>query len=313
MSRYANPDVLVETEWVADHLADPKVRVVESDEDVLLYDAGHIPGAVKVDWHADLNDPRIRDYVDAFGFAQLLSRLGIGTDTTVVFYGDKSNWWACYAYWVFRLFGHTRLKVMNGGRRKWTDEKRPLNREVPHYEPARYSVRTRHPEIRAFRDDVLLHIGSPSPRQPEIRLPRKHALVDVRSPGEFSGELLHMPDYPQEGSLRGGHIPGAVSIPWSKAVNDDGTFRSADEIKALYEGQGINPEQDIITYCRIGERSSLTWFVLQELMGYPNVRNYDGSWTEWGNVVGLPIENPSVERATRAAAQAAQRPQTGTM
>jgi len=313
MSRYANPDVLVETEWVADHLADPKVRVVESDEDVLLYDAGHIPGAVKVDWHADLNDPRIRDYVDAFGFAQLLSRLGIGTDTTVVFYGDKSNWWACYAYWVFRLFGHTRLKVMNGGRRKWTDEKRPLNREVPHYEPARYSVRTRHPEIRAFRDDVLLHIGSPSPRQPEIRLPRKHALVDVRSPGEFSGELLHMPDYPQEGSLRGGHIPGAVSIPWSKAVNDDGTFRSADEIKALYEGQGINPEQDIITYCRIGERSSLTWFVLQELMGYPNVRNYDGSWTEWGNVVGLPIENPSLERATRAAAQAAHRPQTGTM
>ena len=292
MARYANPDVLVETEWVADHLADPKVRVVESDEDVLLYDAGHIPGAVKVDWHADLNDPRIRDYVDAFGFAQLLSRLGIGTDTTVVFYGDKSNWWACYAYWVFRLFGHTRLKVMNGGRRKWTDEKRPLNREVPHYEPARYSVRTRHPEIRAFRDDVLLHIGSPSPRQPEIRLPRKHALVDVRSPGEFSGELLHMPDYPQEGSLRGGHIPGAVSIPWSKAVNDDGTFRSADEIKALYEGQGINPEQDIITYCRIGERSSLTWFALKELLGYPKVRNYDGSWTEYGSLVGVPVEKP---------------------
>ena len=313
MAKYANADVLVETTWVADHLTDPKVRIVESDEDVLLYEAGHVPGAVKVDWHTDLNDPRIRDYVDAFDFAQLASRLGIGNDTNVVFYGDKSNWWACYAYWVFRLFGHTRLRVMNGGRRKWMDEKRPSSRETPHYEPTRYSVRTRHPEIRAFREDVLTHIGHPNARQGEVRIPSGHALVDVRSPGEFSGELLHMPDYPQEGALRGGHIPGAVSIPWSKAVNDDGTFRSADEIKALYESQGITPDKDIIAYCRIGERSSLTWFVLQELMGYPNVRNYDGSWTEWGNVVGLPIENPTLEHMTRKAAHTGERPHTGTM
>ncbi|MFI5166856.1 MAG: sulfurtransferase [Thermoanaerobaculales bacterium] len=311
MARYANPDVLVETTWVADHLTDPKVRIVESDEDVLLYEAGHIPGSVKVDWHTDLNDARIRDYVDAFGFAELMGRLGIGNDTTVVFYGDKSNWWACYAFWVFRLFGHTKLKVMNGGRRKWIDEKRPVTRETPFYEPVRYSVRSRRPEIRAFREDVLAHIGSPNARQPEVRVPAKHVLVDVRSPGEFSGELLHMPDYPQEGSLRGGHIPGAVSIPWSKAVNDDGTFRPADEIEGLYESQGITPEKDIITYCRIGERSSLTWFVLQELMGYKKVRNYDGSWTEWGNVVGLPIENPSLEHTTRKAAHAEERPHTG--
>jgi len=313
MVKYKNPELLVDTEWVASHLADPAVRIVESDEDVLLYDAGHIQGAVKVDWHADLNDPRIRDYVDAWGFAELMSRLGIGNDTTVVFYGDKSNWWACYAYWVFRLFGHENLRVMNGGRKKWIDEKRPLTREVPHLEPVRYSVRTRHPEIRAFRDDVMSHLGGPDPRQAEVRLPAGRALVDVRSPGEYSGELLHMADYPQEGALRGGHIPGAVSIPWSKAVAEDGTFRPAAEIKALYDGQGITPDKDVIVYCRIGERSSLTWFVLQELMGYAKVRNYDGSWTEWGNVVGLPIDNPALEKARQAESHAKARPTTGAM
>jgi thiosulfate/3-mercaptopyruvate sulfurtransferase len=313
MGKYANPNVLVETGWVADHLSDPAVRIVESDEDVLLYDAGHVPGAVKVDWHTDLNDPRIRDYVDAWGFAELLGRLGIGNDTTVVLYGDKSNWWACYAYWVFRLFGHDKLAVMNGGRAKWIEEKRPLTREVAPHEPARYNVRARHAEIRAFREDVLAHIGSPNPRRSEIRLPAKRALVDVRSPGEFSGELLHMPDYPQEGALRGGHIPGAVNIPWSSAVSLDGTFRPADELRALYEAHGITPDKDIVTYCRIGERSSHTWFVLQELLGYKRVRNYDGSWTEWGNVVGMPIDNPSLEEEQRREVRVTARPQPGAM
>jgi thiosulfate/3-mercaptopyruvate sulfurtransferase len=261
MNGYTNPDVLVSTEWVEEHLSDPGVRIVESDEDVLLYESGHIPGAVKVDWHTDLNDPRVRDYVDGRGFAGLMSRLGVGNDTTAVFYGDKSNWWACYAYWVFRLLGHEKLKVMNGGRKKWVDEGRPLVREVPSPPPARYLVGKGHPEIRALRPEVLLHIGSPNPRQLVVRLPAAHALVDVRSPAEFSGELLHMVDYPQEGALRGGHIPGAVNIPWSLTVAEDGTFRPAEEIRLLYEGQ---------------------------------VRNYDGSWTEWGNAVGVPIANPSL-------------------
>jgi thiosulfate/3-mercaptopyruvate sulfurtransferase len=294
MNGYTNPDVLVSTEWVEEHLSDPGVRIVESDEDVLLYESGHIPGAVKVDWHTDLNDPRVRDYVDGRGFAGLMSRLGVGNDTTAVFYGDKSNWWACYAYWVFRLLGHEKLKVMNGGRKKWVDEGRPLVREVPSPPPARYLVGKGHPEIRALRPEVLLHIGSPNPRQLVVRLPAAHALVDVRSPAEFSGELLHMVDYPQEGALRGGHIPGAVNIPWSLTVAEDGTFRPAEEIRLLYEGQGITPDKDLVVYCRIGERSALTWFVLHELMGYRRVRNYDGSWTEWGNAVGVPIANPSL-------------------
>ncbi|GIV95675.1 MAG: sulfurtransferase [Herpetosiphonaceae bacterium] len=301
MAEYVNPDVLVDTEWVAQHLNDPNVRVVESDEDVLLYDVGHIPGAVKIDWHTDLNDPRVRDYIDVDDFERLMSRLGISNDTTVVFYGDKNNWWACYAYWVFRLFGHDHLKVMNGGRKKWIDEGRPLTREVPSYSRTEYRVKETHREIRAYRDDVLEHIGHPEPREKQIQLPSDHALVDVRSPGEYNGELLHMPDYPQEGALRGGHIPGAVNIPWAKAVAEDGTFKSADEIKQIYESAGVTPDKDIIVYCRIGERSSLTWFVLHELMGYPKVRNYDGSWTEWGNVVGLPIENPAAEKAEKTA------------
>ena len=295
MAAYENPDVLVSTEWVSRHLKDPKVRIVESDEDILLYEVGHIPGAVKINWQDDLNDARIRDYINSDDFAELMSRFGISNDTTVVFYGDKNNWWACYAYWVFRLMGHEKLKIMNGGRKKWIDEDRPLTREVPAYEATSYTSQEPHPEIRAFRDDVLEHIGRPKPRNNDINLPKNHTLVDVRSPDEFTGKKLHMPEYPQEGALRGGHIPGAVNIPWGKAMNEDGTFKSADEITKIYREQGITPDKDTVVYCRIGERSALTWFVLHELMGYTNVRNYDGSWTEWGNVVGLPINNPSAQ------------------
>jgi thiosulfate/3-mercaptopyruvate sulfurtransferase len=276
---YAHPEALVETDWVAEHLNDPQVRVVESNEDVLLYDVGHVPGAVKIDWHTELNDPIIRDYLDADRFAALLSTKGIGNDTTVVFYGDKNNWWACYALWVFKLFGHRDCRIMNGGRKKWIDEGRPLTKDVPEYAATQYTAPSRDDKtIRAFREDVQQHLQA------------KGALVDVRSPGEYSGELLHMPDYPQEGALRGGHIPGAKSIPWARAVREDATFKSAAELKELYGGQGISPDRDVIAYCRIGERSSHTWFVLTYLLGYPKVRNYDGSWTEWGNLVGAPIE-----------------------
>jgi thiosulfate/3-mercaptopyruvate sulfurtransferase len=278
---YANPDALVSTDWVAAHLDDPDVRIVESDEDVLLYDTGHIPGAVKVDWHADLNDPVMRDYLDAERFAELMRGKGIGRDTTVVFYGDKNNWWATYALWVFRLFGHERVRVMDGGRKKWEDEGRPMTTEVPEHAPGDYPVPERDDaKLRAFKEDVLAHLGT------------EGRLVDVRSPEEFRGERLHMPDYPQEGAMRGGHIPGAKSVPWAKAVNPDtGEFRSADELRALYEEeQGLRPDDDVIAYCRIGERSSHTWFVLKYLLGYDRVRNYDGSWTEWGNAVRVPIE-----------------------
>jgi len=244
-----------------------------------LYDVGHVPGTVRIDWHTELNDPIIRDYLDADGFARLMSVKGIGTGTTAVFYGDKNNWWACYALWVFKLFGHHDCRVMDGGRKKWIDEGRELTKEIPSYPRTTYRAPKRDDTvIRAFRGDVVRH------------LEQKGALVDVRSPGEYSGQLLHMPDYPQEGALRGGHIPGAKNIPWAKAVNENGTFKSADELKALYAGEGFTPDKDIIAYCRIGERSSLTWFVLNYLLGYPKVRNYDGSWTEWGNLVGAPIE-----------------------
>ncbi len=280
MSSYAHPEVLVSTQWVAEHLNDPGIRIVESDEDVLLYDAGHIPGAVKIDWVQDLNDPVRRDYLQRQDFERLMSEKGIANDTTVVFYGDKNNWWACYAFWVFQLFGHTRAKIMNGGRQKWIEEGRPLTKEVPQYPRTTYRAPERADyKIRAFRDQVLQHVLNRRP------------LVDVRSPGEYTGELLHMPNYPQEGALRGGHIPGAKNIPWSRAVNPDGTFKSAEELRQIYEQEhGLSPDQDIIAYCRIGERSSHTWFVLTYLLGYPNVRNYDGSWTEWGNLVGMPIE-----------------------
>ncbi|NNJ10985.1 sulfurtransferase [Chloroflexales bacterium ZM16-3] len=280
MADYAHPEVLVDTAWVADHLDDPNVRLVESNEDLLLYETGHIPGAVKIDWVDDLNDPVVRDYLDAERFAALLARKGISRDTTVVLYGDKSNWWATYALWVFKLFGHPDARILDGGRAKWIAEGRSLTRESPSYAQASYPVSARDDTaIRAFRDQVRAHIAKEGT-----------ALVDVRSPQEFSGERTHMPDYPQEGTLRGGHIPTAANIPWAKATREDATFKSADELAALYGGQGVTPDKDVITYCRIGERSSHTWFVLTYLLGYPQVRNYDGSWTEWGNGVGLPIE-----------------------
>ncbi len=281
MAEYAHPEVLVSTEWVQEHLQDPNVRIVESDEDVLLYEVSHIPGAVKIDWHVDLQDAVVRDYINKHGFEALMSSRGIANDSTVVFYGDKNNWWATYAFWVFKLFGHEHCMIMNGGRQKWIAENRALTKEVPNYHPTHYIAKERDDEsIRAFRDQVMKHVSAGNP------------LVDVRSPQEFTGELLHMPSYPQEGALRGGHIPGARNIPWSKAVREDGTFKSPEELKDLYQSQGITPEKNVIAYCRIGERSSHTWFVLQYLLGYPQVRNYDGSWTEWGNLVAAPIEKP---------------------
>ena len=276
---YANPEVLVSTEWVAQHLKDPNVRIIETDEDVLLYDIGHVPGAVKIDWHTDLNDPIVRDYLDADRFSALLQDKGIAEDTTVIFYGDKNNWWACYALWVFKLFNFKDARIMNGGRKKWIDEGRELSKVVPTYAKTPYHAPSRDDrKIRAFRYDVQTHLD------------KKLPLVDVRSPGEYSGQLLHMADYPQEGAMRGGHIPGAKNIPWAKAVAEDGTFKSSVDLKELYGAQGITPDKDIVAYCRIGERSSHTWFVLTYLLGYPSVRNYDGSWTEWGNLVGAPIE-----------------------
>ena len=277
---YANPDVLVSTEWVAAHLNDKNIRLLESNEDVLLYDTGHIPGSQKIDWQEDLNDAVVRDYLGQQQFQALMEQLGISNDTTIVFYGDKSNWWATYAFWVFQLFGHTNAKVMDGGRLKWVDEGRELTTDKPSYPAASYRAPARNDAaIRAMREQVLAHQQAGLP------------LVDVRSPAEYKGELLHMADYPQEGSLRGGHIAGARSVPWARAANDDGTFKSADDLRAIYEEeQGLSSGDNIVAYCRIGERSSHTWFVLSYLLGYGNVRNYDGSWTEWGNAVGLPIE-----------------------
>ncbi len=276
--QYAHPDYLVETQWVADHLNDPKIRIIESDEDPLLYRSGHIPGAVQVDWFTTLQNPLRRDFLSQEKFEQVASDLGITNDTTVVFYGDKSNWFACYALWVFQYYGHQNVRIMNGGRLKWEKENRPLTKDVPSYPHTQYKAKEPDASIRAFRDDVFTQVDAHRP------------LVDVRSPKEYTGELLAMPNYPQEGATRGGHIPGAANIPWSQATNEDGTFKSADELKALYEGKGVKPHEDVIAYCRIGERSSHTWFVLKYLLGYPNVRNYDGSWTEWGNLVNAPIE-----------------------
>lgn len=278
--QYAHPQTLVSTDWLADHLDDPTVVVVESDEDVLLYDTGHVPGAVKIDWHMDLNDPVTRDYLEGEAFARLMAEKGIARDSTVVFYGDNFNWWAAYALWVFTLFGHPDVRLLDGGRRKWIAEGRPLVTDVPDRPRTDYPVvaRTDAP-IRAFRDEVMDHVEGGG------------ALVDVRSPQEYSGELLHMPDYPQEGSLRGGHIPGARNVPWKRAANEDGTFRSVDELRAIYmDEQGLSPDDAVVAYCRIGERSSHTWFVLHHLLGFDRVRNYDGSWTEWGNLVRAPIE-----------------------
>jgi thiosulfate/3-mercaptopyruvate sulfurtransferase len=274
---YAHPERLVTTAWLAEHLGEEGLVVVESDEDVLLYDTGHIPGSVRIDWHLDLNDPVTRDYVDGERFAELMGQNGIGRDTTVVLYGDKSNWWAAYALWVFTLFGHPDVRLLNGGRAAWVAEGRPMTREAPRREPAEYPVVQRDDSrVRAFKEDVLAHLGRP--------------LVDVRSPGEYSGELLHMPDYPQEGAVRGGHIPGAANVPWGRAAAEDGRFRPRDELEELYlDEAGLSPDDEVVAYCRIGERSSHTWFVLTHLLGFPHVRNYDGSWTEWGNAVRVPV------------------------
>jgi thiosulfate/3-mercaptopyruvate sulfurtransferase len=279
MAEYAYPNVLVSTAWVAEHLHVPHVRIVESDEDILLYDVGHIPGAIKVDWQSELQHQVVRDYIDKDAFGRLIGSKGIGPDQTVVFYGDRNNWWACYAFWVFKMYGHGDCRIMNGGRQKWLDEGREMTSEFPTYAAVTYRANGLDLRLRAFRQEVLAHMQAHKP------------LIDVRSPGEYSGALLHMPDYPQEGALRGGHIPGAANIPWGQAVAPDGTFKSADDLRALYEGKArLTPTDEVITYCRIGERSSHTWFVLTYLLGYPSVRNYDGSWTEWGNLVGAPIE-----------------------
>lgn len=281
LQAYAHPERLVTTDWLAAHLGDPDLAVIESNEDVLLYKTGHIPGAHHVDWHVDLNDAVMRDYVSPEAFAAMCAKRGITRDTTVVIYGDAFNWWAAYALWVFTLFGHEDVRLLDGGRALWIAEGRELTTDEPVATPSEYPVVPRDDErIRAFKDDVLKHIGA-------------GPLVDVRSPGEFSGELLHMPDYPQEGVQRGGHVPTAQNVPWKRAANEDGTFKGADELRAIYEGElGMTPDQDVIAYCRIGERSSHTWFVLTHLLGFEHVRNYDGSWVEWGNAVRVPIEKP---------------------
>ncbi|HCJ54821.1 MULTISPECIES: sulfurtransferase [Glutamicibacter] len=274
---YAHPERLVSTQWVAENLGAENLVVLESDEDILLYSTGHVPGALKIDWHTELNDEVTRDYVDGEGFAKLMAAKGITRESTVVIYGDKSNWWAAYALWVFTLFGHEDVRLMDGGRDKWIAEGRELSTEKPAVTPTEYPVIERvDSEIRAFLPEVLNHLGNP--------------LIDVRSAEEYTGERTHMPNYPEEGALRGGHIPTAASVPWAKAAAEDGTFRSREELEAIYlEGAGLKPGDDVVAYCRIGERSSHTWFVLKHLLGFETVRNYDGSWTEWGNAVGVPI------------------------
>jgi thiosulfate/3-mercaptopyruvate sulfurtransferase len=274
---YAHPERLVSADWLEAHLGEPGLVVVESDEDVLLYETGHIPGSVKIDWHTDLNDPVVRDYVDGAGFATLVGGKGISRDSTVVIYGDKNNWWAAYALWVFTLFGHEDVRLLDGGRDKWIAEGRPVTTDRPEPVAVEYPVvERRDAEIRAFKDDVLAHLGSP--------------LIDVRSPEEYSGERTTAPAYPEEGALRAGHIPSAANVPWGKAAAEDGTFRPVDELDAIYrEGAGLEEGDAVIAYCRIGERSSHTWFVLTHLLGFENVRNYDGSWTEWGSTVRVPI------------------------
>jgi len=281
MSEYSNPELLVSTDWVAEHIDDPSVVIVESNEDILLYETGHIQNAVKVDWQNELQDQLIRDYVNKDNFEKLLSEKGISNDHTVVFYGDRSNWWACYALWTFKVLGHEKCLIMNGGRQKWVDEEKPLTKDVAERAKTDYKVAGINESIRAFRDDVITHLEGNNP------------LIDVRSPKEFTGELTHMEAYPQEGCLRGGHVPTARNVPWARAANEDGTFKSADELSAIYNDEvGLKDGDDVIAYCRIGERSSHTWFVLTYLLGFQNVRNYDGSWTEWGNLVRAPIEKP---------------------
>ncbi|GAB5537283.1 MAG: sulfurtransferase [Rubricoccaceae bacterium] len=281
MSAFAHPEVLVTTDWLSQNLADTSsLRIIESNEDLLLYATGHIPNAVHIDWQTDLQDVETRDTISSKQFERLCSHNGIRPDTTLVFYGDRSNWWACYAFWTFKLFGHADCRILDGGRAKWEAEGRVLTTEVPTFESTAYTASSMQHEIRALRDEVLTHQANGG------------ALVDVRSPAEFIGEVTHAPGNPQsEAAMRGGHIPGASNVPWSRAANDDGTFKSRDELAALYiKEQGLDPSDKTIAYCRIGERSSHTWFVLSYLLGFEHVTNYDGSWTEWGNLVGVPIE-----------------------
>jgi thiosulfate/3-mercaptopyruvate sulfurtransferase len=268
---------LVDAAWVEAHLDDPKVVLVEVDEDTAAYDKNHIRGAVKIDWKQDLQDPVRRDFVDKAGFEALLSAKGIGNDDTVVLYGGNNNWFAAYAYWYFKLYGHGDVRLLDGGRKKWELESRELVTEVPARKATQYKAKKPDTKIRAFRDEVVKAIGDQN-------------LVDVRSPDEFSGKLLAPAHLPQEQAQRGGHIPSARNVPWSKAANDDGTFKSDDELRSLYGGAGVDFGKDTIAYCRIGERSAHTWFVLHELLGEKNVKNYDGSWTEYGSLVGVPIE-----------------------
>jgi thiosulfate/3-mercaptopyruvate sulfurtransferase len=278
MADYAHPEVLVSTEWVAGHLHDPNVRIVESDEDRALYVQGHGPGAAEIDGLTDLQDATCRDYIDKAAFEKLCAERGISNDTTVVFYGDKSNWWACYAFWVFKLYGHKDCRIMNGGRKKWELDGRAWSSDRVSYPRAHYTATEQDGSIRALRDEVLKHCKA------------SKQLLDVRSPEEYRGERMHMPDYPNEGACRGGHVPGAVNIPWPLNCNDDGTFKSVKELEKLYKKEhGLKQRSPTIAYCRIGERSSLTWFVLTYLLGFGNVKNYDGSWLEWGNAVRVPI------------------------
>jgi len=277
LAAYAHPERLVTADWLSAHLGTKGLAIVESNEDVLLYDIGHIPGAVKIDWHTDLNDPQVRDYIDGEQFADLMNRKGIARTDTVVIYGDKSNWWAAYALWVFTLFGHEDVRLLDGGRDLWVSNGRDTTLDVPTKTSTGYPVVTRDDApIRAFKDDVLSTLGT-------------QTLIDVRSPLEYTGERTHMPDYPEEGALRGGHIPSAISVPWAKAAEDSGRFRSRAELDEVYSFVTESPDKPVIAYCRIGERSSHTWFVLTHLLGIPGVRNYDGSWTEWGNTVRVPV------------------------
>jgi thiosulfate/3-mercaptopyruvate sulfurtransferase len=279
MAEYAHPEVLVTTEWVANHLQDPKVRLAEVDVDTAAYDQGHVAGAAGWNWQTELQDTLRRDLVDAKGFEQLLSRSGVANDQTLVLYGDNNNWFAAWGFWQLKYYGHGDVRLMNGGRKKWLEEKRPLTTDKPQVKPTSYHAQKPNDAIRARRDDIFAVLDKRFPAQ----------MVDVRSPDEFTGKIIAPPGM-TETAQRGGHIPGAVSVPWSQAVNEDGTFKSADALQQLYGGKGVKGDQEVIAYCRIGERSSHTWFVLKYLLGYGKVRNYDGSWTEWGNLVGAPIE-----------------------
>jgi thiosulfate/3-mercaptopyruvate sulfurtransferase len=279
---YAHPEVLVDTQWVEEHVKDSKVRIAEVDYDPKAnYQLGHVPGAVLFDWRQDINDPVSRNVLSKQAYEDLLQRAGVNKDTTLVLYGDFNNWFAAFAFWVFKYYGFKDVRIMNGGRKKWLEEDREVNKDIPNYPKGNLKATDPDKNIRVFLDEVKQSLDA----KDRIRM------VDVRSPKEFTGEILAPPEYPTEHAQRGGHIPGAENIPWAQAVNDkDGTFKSADELKKLYESKGITPEKEIIAYCRIGERSSHTWFVLKYLLGYPNVKNYDGSWTEWGNMIANPIE-----------------------